>query len=113
MKKLLTLSAITLALMMTGTPALADGYRHHDRGGYEHYRDRHDHRDHHYRHPGKHHGWNKRDRRVVRYSRDHRGHYYADVHGHYVIHNDRGHDYYKWIGGAIILGEILHHSHQH
>lgn len=34
----------------------------------------------------------------------------AVVHHHH--HHDCGHDdYWKWVGGAVVLGEILHHAH--
>jgi len=136
MMKLVTISALSLA-MLAATPVLADGdrgrydrndhryehrkdygSRHFDARYERHYKkaDKHWRRDHDryvdrgYSPRGHVHGYKQHVPRVYRYARDHRGHYYRHPHGHYVIHKRDGHDYYKWIGGAILLSEILHHS---
>ncbi len=102
------IAALVLGAAAGVAPALADGHRHgHGKG---HYRDAYV-----YREPV----------RVVRYER------YVEVppprvryvpyspppvYVHYDGHRhggDHDHDLIKWIGGAIVLGEIIHHAGGH
>ncbi|MDY0069752.1 MAG: hypothetical protein WDA10_11920 [Porticoccaceae bacterium] len=99
------ISATLIALMLVlAAPALADRDR-----GYYSYRGHHDYRGSHYRRDWDRHQWrgHKYDRRyhAPRYYRG--GDRYI-IHKHY--HDD---DALKWLGGAYLLNEILHHNHHY
>lgn len=76
-------------------------YRNHHRKHYRrHYRDRYYH---HYYNPYRH-------RHYYRYHP--RKHYYRGGHRYY-IHNHYDDDYYKWIAGAAVVTELIHHTLPH
>ena len=104
------ITVLVLGAALGAAPALADGHGHkrghgHHQHGYHYY----------YREPV----------RVVRHERyvevpPPRVYYPAysprPVYVHYDEHRhgrDNDHDLIKWIGGAIVLGEIIHHTGGH
>ncbi|MGK2915294.1 MAG: hypothetical protein ACSLE5_12760 [Porticoccaceae bacterium] len=111
MQKVLSTLLVGLLLIGVVLPAAADRDKHH-RSQFthrEHYRvDRNYYPERH----GRHHSYYREDRH---YRVDH--HYYHEDQHHYrphyhervVVYREPADDYYKWIGGAILLGEVLHH----
>lgn len=101
-------TVLVLSAALGAAPALADGYRHKRGQGHHQHA-------YHYREPV----------RVVRYERyvevpPPRVYYPAyaprPAYVHYDGHRhgrDNDHDLIKWIGGAIVLGEIIHHAGGH
>jgi len=70
---------------------------------------------HRYYHDHAHHGRNHYQRPYSGYGRGYgygRGHHHH--HTHYpdrvVVYRERSDDFYKWVGGAILAGEIIHHT---
>ena len=135
MKKSLLSSLLLAATVTVAAPAFAD----HDRHDRDYRGDRNDHRDryashrtyddHHrsddrrhyrdYRDQGHRHGkyYNRYKKAYKHAYRDgyrdgrHYGHRtYYDRHGHVVI-RDRDDDWYKWIAGTYLIGQLIHHYH--
>lgn len=105
MNKFILPSLMFIIFMAAASTSLADD-RHHYRNDYiTHYRtydDRHVH---------------NHDRHRHNYEHKHRRHYTSHEHRHYrahrVHHYDSSNDYWKFVGGHILLNEMLYHGHVH
>ncbi len=118
------LVAVGLALALA-MPALADDDRRYrfDRGDdkyHRHYRDRDYRRDanrerrHHQREHRRYRYYDRDYRYDKKYRRHYRRHHYNHYHRRYHrdyhhYYRDRSRDYIKWIGGTILLNELLHY----